>query len=527
MIYLVEFQAHDGTNVLTERFATDGYNTRPSDTPANTHWEARVINPGAYKQSVFDDGTTSGEARAGYGFVEIAIGDDGVGNTADRLASHAVDGRPITIFALDSIFAQWSSRTVVFRGTMEQIEVDWTKATIRIRDRLEDLAKPIQPTLYAGTTTDGTKIEAEGQKDDLKGKPKPLAWGVNRNVPGVMSNRFRNVYDFAANGVFAFNAVRDRGVSLTAGTDYATTAALVGATVSAGQYATCKATGQIKLGSPAAGEITADIVEGAAGQRSAPKIARRILESAGFVAGTDFAADDLDALHALQAAEVGIWIGAEQRDVLPALTLILDSIGAYMAPDPLGVLRFGRIDLSGTPSGIVLDETVILTGSSSIQRLATGDDRNGVPAWQVTVQYAPSWLVQDADALSQANTTAELRAFASEEYRTAVAKNEALKTIHLRAAELTFGSLMATEADALAEASRRLGIYGVRRERYQVPLHASQAQGIRLGQIVTLRLPRLGLDAGKPMLVIGLDVTLPHRSGEGAAAGTIVLDLFG
>lgn len=526
MIYLIEFEAHDGTGVVTERFATEGYNTRPGDDPANTHWEARVINPGSYQQSIFDDGTTSGESRAGYGYVEIAIGDDGAGFNADRLASHAVDGRPITIYALASTMAPWSSRTVIFAGTMEQIEVDWTKATIRIRDRLEDLQEPIQPTLYAGTTDTASKIEAEGQKDDLKDKPKPLAFGIARNVPGVYSNRYRDIFDFAANGVYAFTTVRDRGVLLTAGTNYATAAELYVATVSPGQYATCRATGQIKLGSRPTGEITADIVEGAPGERSAPKIARRILERAGWVAGTDFDSAELDALHAVQPAEVGIWIDTNERNVLGVLVSVLDSIGAYVVPDALGALRFGRVDLSGTPTGPVLDETIILTGTQGLQRLATGDQRNGVPAWQVTVEYAPAWLVQDADAMD-VNTTEAFKAFASQEVRSVVAKDETVKDVHLRASELTFSTLLNAEAAATAEAARRLGIYGARRERFKVPLHASQAAGYRLGQTVTLQSPRWGLAAGKPMLVIGLDVTLPHRQGESTAPGIVVLDLYG
>ena len=527
MIYLVEFQAHDGTAVVTERFATEGYNTGPLDTPANTHWQGRVIDPGNFSQAVFSNGTTSGEARAGKGFVELAIGDDGVGNDIDRLATHAVDGRRITIYALDHVQSPWSSRQVVFTGTMEQIEVDRTKATIRLRDRLEDLRKPVQSVLYLGTTTDGTKTDAEGRKDDLKDKPKPKAWGVNRNVPGVVSNRYRQVLDFASNGVFVFGAVRDRGVALTPGANHATSAALIGATVAAGQYATCFASGQIKLGSPPAGEITADIVEGAAGSRSAPRVARRILESVGFVDGVDFAADELESLQAVQPAEVGVWIGTDTREVLPVLVAVLDSIGVYVVPDARGVLHFGRVAIVAGSADPVIDETIILDGTRKLERLGTGDDGRGVPAWKVTVEYAPAWSVQAEDQLSNVNSTPEVRAFASVEFRTAVASSEAIKSVYLRATELTFSTLLAGEADATAEAQRRLGIYGVRRERYRVPLHASKAQGFRLGQIVTLRYPRFGLAGGKPMMIIGLDVTLPSRQSDSTVPGIVILDLFG
>ncbi|WAJ31144.1 hypothetical protein [Antarcticirhabdus aurantiaca] len=52
-----------------------------------------------------------------------------------------------------------------------------------------------------------------------------------------------------------------------------------------------------------------------------------------------------------------------------------------------------------------------------------------------------------------------------------------------------------------------------------MPARASQAMGIRLGQMVTLKRPQFGLEDGKATMVIGMDVTLPHRSGESVALG--------
>lgn len=530
MIYLVEFEAfdpHPSVNaVVVERLATDGYTTGPNDSPPHRHFEGRVINPGNFEQSIFDDGTTTGEARVGYGYVEVAIGDDGAGENLDRLARYAVDGRRVTISALASVDAPYASRTVVLTGIMEQIEVSWTVATIRIRDRLDDLRVPIQPVAYAGTSTDGTKTDAEGTPEDLKDKPKPLAWGVNRNVPGIVSNRFKLIFDFAANGC-EFDEVRDDGVALTEGASFSTFAAMMAATVPERTYARCPSTGQIKMGDNPKGTITADIVEGAAGARSVAKVARRIIDFAKFSAGTDFNADELAALHALNGADVGIWIGAEPRNVLPILTAVLTSMGAFMCPDEIGVLRFGQVDIADGAEGPVLDTSVILDRGQGIERLVTNDDQNGVPAWKVTVTYAPAWLVQSETDLNKTAATAAVKAFATKDTRSASAENAPLKLVHLRAAELTFPSLFATEAAAKAEAARLLSQRGRRRQRYRVPLKDEVAFGIRVGRIITLQLPRFGLDAGRPMMVIGKEVILPRRSGDKVEAGVITLDIYG
>lgn len=530
MIYLVEFEAFDPhpevNAVVVERLATDGYTTGPNDNPPHRHYEGRVINPGNFEQSIFDDGTTSGEARVGYGFIEVAIGDDGAGENLDRLARYAVDGRRVTIWALEGVDAPFTSRALVLTGIMEQIEVSWTVATIRIRDRLDDLRVPLQTETYKGTTTDGTKTDAEGTPEDLKDKPKPLAWGVNRNVPGIVSNRFKLVFDFASNGC-EFDEVRDDGVPLTKGASYSTLAALMAATIPERAYGRCSSTGQIRIGDNPKGAITADITEGASGARSIGKVVRRMLGASGFDAGADYNADELDALHALNGAEVGIWIGADSRNVLPAVTAVLASMGAWICPDATGVFRFGQVDITAGAGGPVLDLSVILDRGQGIERIVTNDAQAGVPAWKVTVSYAPAWLVQSEADLNKTAATAALKAFATRETRSASAENEALKTIHLRASELTFASLFASEAAAKTEAGRQLALRGQRRQRYRVPLKDEVAIGIRLGSIVTLQLPRFDLDAGRPMLVIGKEVVLPRRSGDKVEAGVITLDIYG
>lgn len=517
MIYLIEMEAFDTVAgaVVVERFATRGYTTRPTDDPANVHFEGRVSDPGNYQRSVFEQGRTSGPSSIGYGLIELVNADGGL----DRMANFAVDGRRLTIMSLPDASSRWSERTVALTGTMDQIELEWRKVSIPLRDRSAEFSEPIQPTDYAGTTISGGLVEAEGE-DDLKAKAKPLAWGRLFNVSPVLANRFWLIWQVSSRPLSAVDAVRDNGVALTFDQDYATLAALRSATIPAGRYATCLAAGLIRTQQEPVGDLTVDVREGANGQRSAAMTARRVLEFAGFVAGTDFLASDFTALHAANPAEVGWWTGTEKADIASVLSALLGSVGAWISPDPQGRFRVRRLDApSFDPAAPVIDEAVILDGGDGLARQATDDAGRGVPSAKVTVRYARNWTVQTKTALDATNSTPAVRAFAIEEYRNALAESAAVRTAHLLAKDLTFDTAFAFLADAQAEANRRLAIYGQRRDRYRVPMPASEAGGVTLGDTRTLALDRFGLQAGKTFVVIGEEVTL--------ATGKIVLDLYG
>lgn len=519
MIYLVEFEAMNAAGaIVTERFATDGYVTSPTDTPANVYFEERVVNPGNFERSMFGTGRTSGDAEVGYGVIELANGDDGTGANLDVLATYAVDGRPLRIFGIDTVGSPWASRTVIFNGTMDQIEVTWSTATIRIRDRLAELRKPIQDLKYAGTTIAGGMNEAEGKADDLKDRLKPMLWGTARNIPAVLANAFDRIYQVSSGALFGIQAVRDRGVPLTFGTNHATITALRTATIAGGQYHTCLALGLLRVGARPAGDLTVDATEGVAGQRTASAIVQRILAAGGLVADADFSAADFTALHAAAPQEVGIWIPTEARDRLTVIVQLLDSVGGYFVPDRLGMFRTGRL-LAPTGSGFVIDRNIVIDSGEGVERVVTNDEGKGLPATKVTLDYAQSWLVQPAATLDNTAVTDAVKSFVSLEARQAVAEDAAVKVRHPLAPELSFITYLASEADAAAEATRRLGIYKARRERYRAPLKTEIAADIDLADIVTLRLPRFGLDAGKPFLVIGIASDLQ--------AGLTTLDLWG
>lgn len=503
MPYLVEIDAYDPatSSVRTLRFATEGVATLPTDEVPNTFYEPRVSQPGSYERSMFSSGTTSGESSVAAGIVELVNNDGGL----DYMRALAFDGRAIRVMSIES-GAPFFSRQMVFTGIVEQAEVSWSRITLRMRDRLQALKALIQGANYLGTTIAGGVNTAEGKPDDLKGQPKPLAFGRVLNVPLVTANAFDLIYQGADNAISSVEAVYDRGVALTrVGTSYADIAAMRAATVGAGQYAVCLSPFYVRLGSQPAGQVTADFSEGAAtSDRTVGRIVTRILTRSGFFAGTHYRSSDLTALDAAASAEAGIWIGTEPIDILQVLSELLNSVGAYISPDRVGVYRIGQFAAPVGPAALTLTAVDLIDEGSALELIASNDESKGIPAWRVALTYGKIYAVQDANALAGSVTEAR-RAFLATATRTAYSENAATKTTYLLSPEITGDTLLVTEAAATAEAARRRALYGVTRDLVRVRLDSRVATPADLGKSVTITVPRFGFNAGKLFTVLGID----------------------
>lgn len=515
--YLIELDAYDmfAGEETTLYFSSSGFNTAADDSLPNQHFTPAIKEPGNYDRAMFSQGTTHGQISVGAGYIELV--NDG---QLDGLRNYAFDGYSLRIRTVDTVKPSYDDAVLVFEGTTEQVELSWSKATVRIRDRLAELDVPLQGSLFAGTTIAGGMNEAEGRPDDLKGRPKPTTWGAPQLVPAIEPNMFDRIYAVGQNGLSGISEVRDRGVALTAtGSNYASVATLRAASIPAGRYATALSLGLIRTGSAPAGQLTIKPLEGSGvGQRTAAQIARRMLLTKGLIEGVDFLASDVAALDALNSAEIGYWVGADEMQALTAVQEVLGSIGGTIMPDRLGIFRMIRFGAPTAHPPITLTHSEILEGGRGIQLLATGDQGRGVPAWRVNMRYGRNWSVLSRSDLDTA-TTDGFKAFAGEEWRMAVAQAPSVKAAHRLSPELTFDSYFINEADAQDEADRRLGLHAVRRDRLQVPVKSFVVEQVDLGTVVRLQLDRFGLDAGKPFMVIGI--------GEKFSTGVTTLDLWG
>ncbi|KQT51976.1 hypothetical protein ASG43_20565 [Aureimonas sp. Leaf454] len=508
MIYLLEIDPVDPSTgqVVTLRYGSAGFTTWPSDTPSNTWFEERIVDPGNYERFMFGRSRTRGESDVGGGDIQLANADGAL----DFLLNLAFDGRAFRLYGLADETAAWASRDTILVGTMEQVEFPSRRVSIRIRDRLALLRDTIQTQTYAGTTISGVAGGVEGNKD-LKDVRKPLLFGRAFSIPPVLVDQFNSIYQVAANpltGIFNVSAARDNGVLLTATSDYPTLAALKAATLTGGQYATCLALGLLRVQTRPS-TLTVDATEGATlADRSAARIVQRMIASAGGTSAADF-----NALHTANPAECGIWTGTHETTILSAAVEVLASIGGYLTVDRLGVYRVGRLELPTGPGEVVLDETNIL-GGEAISRQATNDDGDGVPARSVTVQWGRAYTTFSEEDLKNVNATDAYRAFAVQEWRLAKVTSAANVTLHPKGPELVFDSCLCNETDAMAEATRLLAIYAARRDVFTLQVAADEIPTVDLGDVVTLAPNRFGMAAGVPARVIGLTPTLSTNITE-------------
>ena len=483
-------------------FATQGFVSSPGDSPANTYYAARISQPANIQRSCFSAGTTTGASTVGYGNMEL-VNNDGA---LDYLLNYSFSGRSIEI-RIGTVLPNnpvpvW---TTVIKGVMQQAEFSWGNVSIVIRDRQQDIAKPLQTLTYAGNNALPAGIE--GVATDLKGKRKPLLYGQCRGVNPPCVNTSKLIYQISSNALQAVNAVYDRGVVLTQGATYSSQADMEANDPLAGRYRVWLGGGCFRLGSTPAGTVTADATQGASSSdRTCAQIIRNILLQAGVPSG-DISSADVSALDAQCNYAMGVYAAhGQDTNGTTLLDEVANSIGAWWGVDRLGIFRMGRVVLPTATSVGTITGLEIL----SIDRTNTSDPGAGVPAWSVSVGY--SRIYAPSTDLAGSVSAAE-KARMAEEYRRSIVTNPATKTINSYSPELVFDTQIVNEADATAEANRRLTLYGSRRDMLQlrVRLDANLSALIDLGQVITVQLPRYGLTAGKKFLITGIRTDMQNN----------------
>lgn len=208
-LFLVEMTvaALDTGAETVERFANgNGFTTSPADTPANTYYAPKVKQPAVLKRQLFGRNTTDGGTKIELGHL-ILHNPDG---ELDYLLDRAVDGREVRVLWGEHGDAYGDLEELLV-ATMEQVDAGDDVLTVRIRDRQTELDVPLQATKYAGDNVAPDGLEGT---TELEGKPKPVCYGVVKNVPAVLVNGPKQVYQVNNGAVTSIDTVRDRGVKL-------------------------------------------------------------------------------------------------------------------------------------------------------------------------------------------------------------------------------------------------------------------------------------------------------------------------
>ena len=505
-IILIDINAHTGAAPVTLRYSTRGYVTGAADTPAHTYYEGRVKQPGNIQRTVFDKGATFGASKVGYGEV-VLVNNDGA---LDSFLGYGFAGFGITIqrgtMAPNQSAPTW---TTVLQGTMDSVDFSWSEVSIKVRDRQQELTKPLQATRYGGTNV--LPAGLDGVATDIKGNGRPIVYGRVYNITPPQVNTDRRIYELSDGVIASVDAVYDRGTALTAGAAYSSQADMETNAPGAGQYrAWLNAAGSyIRLGSAPAGAVTVDATQGAAvANRTAAQLMQQVLLKGGISSG-DITAADVTALDAACAYECGYWVSATGATTgVAVLDALANSAGAWWGVDRLGKFRMGQLV---APSALLSIGTITALDIIKIDRVRSADPGGGVPAWQVTLNYGRMFTVQSD--LGSAVPSA-LKSDRAEQWRTVLANDASIKTQWPKAQELTFDTHLLSATDAQAEAARRLALYKVRRDTLQARCKLSDAlaAAIDLGKTITVQVDRFGMSAGKPYLVTGIRTDLRNNT---------------
>ncbi len=208
-LYLVELTVYDPTigSPRVLRYASgEGHITGPAETPANATYLPRLVQPAVLRRSMFRDGATFGRSQQSVGEIVLNNADGAL----DALQTYGFDGQEFTVRRGTVSAAYPSGFPAITRGVMETCEVTRERVTIRVRDQMLALTVPFQDRKYAGTGG------LEGGSD-LTGKPRPLTLGVVKNVPAVLVDPAKLIYQVHDWPIASVDAVYDKGIRLYSG----------------------------------------------------------------------------------------------------------------------------------------------------------------------------------------------------------------------------------------------------------------------------------------------------------------------
>jgi hypothetical protein len=496
------------TTIATLRFSSHGYTSRPGDTPANTHFDARILGDVNFEQSITLAGGSLGRAALGFG--EVAL-HDGDGALFTTLSGYAVDGRALRIRVADGKGARigaWpaiASFSTVFAGTAVGLRRDARALRVRLRDVLSRLQVPAQTTTFAGTGG------VEGGAN-LKGLPKPQAWGQVFNVSpaylGVTDLGAGSLATFAVHfrAISAIAAVRERGGALTEVTS---------GTPGIGQFRVFASQGVFQLGFTPAGTITADVLGDASPfyAFTVGKLVRRFAtDLASFNASTDFDDQSFDDFDFARSGAVGIYVAPGERlEAIDLVERLAGGAGGFVTQTRGGKLRLAVL----APPEVSAHASLAV---GDIRTLAPADlpDTIDPPPKRVEVGYSLNYTPTDDLA---ASISGDLRSWLAQPWRSAAAYSGTVAATYALAPSMAlFASAFADEAPAQTMADAFLALYAPGRRRFRVVTGRYLGQ-IELGYTVSLTWPLYGLASGWRGIVEGIR--------EDWLRGVVELTLFG
>ena len=270
-----------------------------------------------------------------------------------------------------------------------------------------------------------------------------------------------------------------------------------------GTFKAYLAGGYFRLGSPAVGLITSDLLQGAAASnRTAGQAFAAIMTKAG--KGSDYSTADVTALDLVRTAEIGLATHLAEVTPIQLLNMAAASVEAWWR-DIVGTYR---IKLGPSTSGTSVLDIVKADLKTKARLLRTADPGGGLPTTLVKVLFRKNYAPQGTDLA--ANVSDANRGLFAEPWREETAEDTAVLTAHLLARTQVVQTALAKAADASAAATRRGLVYDSPHQVLELPLELNEAtQVLELGDVVNVTLDRFGLESGADFAILEMD---PNRA---------------
>ena len=347
-------------------------------------------------------GDFDGQATVGVGSMSILLGQ--IVQLDANAKRFAWGSTKVKIWA--GVAGQAWPWTQYFDGEVDAFTSQDGKVSLTLKVSTKPFEREALYLSYAGTGG------LEGGSD-LAGRPKPWLLGRCKGVEPVLINATDSVFQVSAYGaISAVTGLFERGAAfgVSAG-DYPTYAALVAGAIPAGRWATCLASGLIRLGAPPYGTITADVDGDAPGgtwRRKTGEIITRIATGAGLLS-SDLDATSMTALDAALAAfpnqgRIGVYL-TEQIDVMSLAAQLAAPCNAQAGISLMGKLFAVRPSFA-SPS-------LTLDAQQRRQPVVGSNSESGVspPFSTVEMGYERCWRVHQFSEIAFYATLVDLGAY--------------------------------------------------------------------------------------------------------------------
>lgn len=359
-------------------YSTHGFRTLPTDTPANTWVEPRILNLGKLRRELFSGARLTGAVRPSGATLRLNNDDGGL----DAWIDYGISGSQAVYYWGEIGAAFPDDYEIVQILYIQSFKLDFSEVAVGLRDRLYLLDKPVVTSTFLGTGgIEGTGVASKKKQwvAEDPGYFPPIVVDVTKQIYFVQ--------DTGPGSLSSFFQCFEGGVEISRDTDYASEAALTSATDP--DPGTCKfwfgPSGDgpvyVRLGTPPTYEIR--------------------------IFGLGYQADDTSWSFAALCRRAGLDDVTGSAGVVGAR--LVDDDSTYLevmeasSAKYVQFFGFGRLDVFtvgslAEPDEATSEHTFTVDNARDFRREAPSGME--APVWQVTMNAGKTWPTQFQDAAS-------------------------------------------------------------------------------------------------------------------------------